>query len=281
MGAGGRSWDEPRTPLVADFLGAGPLVGLLVIIPLACMRIRAPVILDGGGFPTDPALMEPPIVLYTEETVRQGLEMAETLTYPDLREDAEAERDWIRRVREGDADLYRLLVERYQSRIYRLVSRLLGPSHGEVEDVVQDVFVKAYFSLKSFREDSSFRTWITRIAINRARDELKKQSRNVALNEEISQESIEQMSDYLTQPEKEEPPPHYTETVGRLVAGAVASLPERLRVVVTLKDMEGLSYQEVSQVLRCSVGTVKSRHARARGRLRQLLTEHAPELLRR
>jgi len=281
VGAGGRSWDEPRTPLVPDFLGAGSLVGPLVIIPLACMRIRVSVTLDESGFPTHPALMEPPIVLYTGETVRQGLEMAETLTYPDLREDAEAERDWIRRVREGDADLYRLLVERYQSRIYRLVSRLLGPSHGEVEDVVQDVFVKAYFSLKSFREDSSFRTWITRIAINRARDELKKQSRNVALNEEISQESIEQMSDYLTQPEKEEPPPHYTETVGRLVAGAVASLPERLRVVVTLKDMEGLSYQEVSQVLRCSVGTVKSRHARARGRLRQLLTEHAPELLRR
>ena len=262
---------------MTDFLGVGPLV----IIPLACMRIKATVTLDGGGFPADPALMEPPIVLYTRETVRQGLEMAETPTYPDWREDAEAERDWIRRVREGDADLYRLLVERYQSRIYRLVSRLLGPSHGEVEDVVQDVFVKAYFSLKSFREDSSFRTWITRIAINRARDELKKQSHKVALNEEISQESIEQMSGYLTQLQEEEAPPHYTETVGRLVGGAVASLPERLRVVVTLKDMEGLSYQEVSQVLRCRVGTVKSRHARARGRLRQLLTEHAPELLRR
>jgi RNA polymerase sigma-70 factor (ECF subfamily) len=147
--------------------------------------------------------------------------------------------------------------------------------------VVQDVFVKAYFSLKSFREDSSFRTWITRIAINRTRDERKKQSHKIALNDEISQESFEQMSGYLNQPEQEENPPHYTETVGRLVTDAVASLPERLRMVATLKDMEGLSYQQVSQVLGCSVGTVKSRHARARARLRQLLTAHAPELLRR
>ncbi len=207
--------------------------------------------------------------------------MAETLVNPVLREDAEAEKDWIHRVREGDCDSYRLLVERYQSRIYRLVSRLLGPGHGEIEDVVQDVFVKAYFSLKSFREDASFRTWITRIAINRARDELKKQSNRVPLNEEILQESIHRTSDFLTEPEEEKPRPHYTETVGRLVAGAVASLPERLRMVVTLKDMEGLSYQEVGQVLRCSVGTVKSRHARGRAKLRQVLAVHAPELLRR
>ena len=208
--------------------------------------------------------------------------MAETLVYPDPAEEADAERDWIHRVREGESETYRLLVERYQSRIYRLVSRLLGPGHGEIEDVVQDVFVKAYFSLKTFREDSSFRTWITRIAINRARDELKKQSHNVALNEEISQESIEQMSDYFNRSDQdEESIPPYRVTVGRLVAGAVASLPERLRIVITLKDMEGLSYQEASQVLKCSVGTVKSRHARARKRLKQVLTAHAPELLRR
>lgn len=206
--------------------------------------------------------------------------MAETPANPVLSEDAEEEKNWIRKVREGDSDSYRLLVERYQTRIYRLVSRLLGPGHGEIEDVVQDVFVKAYFSLKSFREDSSFRTWITRIAINRARDELKKHSNRVPLNEEILQESIHQIS-ALTDVEEEKPRPYYTETVGRLVAGAVAELPERIRMVVTLKDMEGLSYQEVGQVLHCSVGTVKSRHARGRAKLRQILAEHAPELLRR
>ena len=80
--------------------------------------------------------------------------------------------------------------------------------------------------------------------------------------------------------EKEDAQPQ-TETVSRLVTGAIASLPERLRLVVTLKDMEGLSYQEVSQVLRCSVGTVKSRHARGRSKLKQVLAAHAPELLRR
>ncbi len=207
--------------------------------------------------------------------------MAESPPYPDLSADAAAEKEWIRKVREGDSGSYRQLVERYQAHMHRLVSRLLGPGHGDIEDVVQDVFVKAYFSIKSFREDSSFRTWITRIAINRARDELKKHSHRVPLNEEITRESIEQVSDHLGEPDSEEPISQHTETVGRLVAEAVAHLPDRLRLVVTLKDMEGLSYQEVSEVLRCSLGTVKSRHARGRARLKQFLTAHAPELLRR
>ena len=207
--------------------------------------------------------------------------MTEVLPYPLTLEDTE--RDVVRRVREGDSDAYRLLVERYQARIHRLVGRLLGPDHGDVDDVVQEVFVKAFFSLRKFREDATFGTWITRIAINRARDELKKQSGKVSLDAEPGEEAVRELRDLLSaepsQDEREDDRPDSPVTL--LVARTVAGLPDRLRVVVTLKDMEGNSYQEVAGILNCSIGTVKSRHARARERLRQMLAPHVSELARR
>ena len=195
----------------------------------------------------------------------------------------DAERDVVRRVRDGDSDAYRLLVERHQARIQRLVGRLLGPDHGDVDDVVQEVFVKAFFSLSKFREDAAFGTWITRIAINRARDELKKQSGKVSLDAEPGEEAVRGLRDLLSaEPPQDDGEDEPADTaVSGLVARTVACLPDRFRVVVTLKDMEGNSYQEVAGILNCSVGTVKSRHARARQRLRQMLAPHVPELARR
>ncbi|MCY4489537.1 MAG: sigma-70 family RNA polymerase sigma factor [Deltaproteobacteria bacterium] len=204
--------------------------------------------------------------------------MTETLPYRLTLEDAE--RDVVRRIRGGDADAYRLLVERHQARIHRLVGRFLGPDHGDVDDVVQDVFVKAFFSLSKFREDAAFGTWITRIAINRARDELKRQSGKVSLDTEPSEDAVDSLRDRLAS--DEQPDDGVNEAreaaVSGVVARTVAQLPDRLRVVVTLKDMEGNSYQEVARILDCSLGTVKSRHARGRARLRQMLTPHVAEL---
>ncbi len=207
--------------------------------------------------------------------------MTEALPCPLTLEDSE--RDVVRRVRDGDSDAYRLLVERYQARIHRLVGRVLGPDHGDVDDVVQEVFVKAFFSLGKFREDAMFSTWITRIAINRARDEIKKQSGRVSLDAEPGEDAVRGLRDLLSTEDTHE---HEQEeasesAVSGLVARTVASLPERFRVVITLKDMEGHSYQEVGQILNCSVGTVKSRHARGRERLRKLLAPHVSEFVRR
>ena len=207
--------------------------------------------------------------------------MTEALPCPLTLEDSE--RDVVRRVRDGDSDAYRLLVERYQARIHRLVGRVLGPDHGDVDDVVQEVFVKAFFSLGKFREDAMFSTWITRIAINRARDEIKKQSGRVSLDAEPGEEAVRGLRDLLSTEDTHE---HEQEeasesAVSGLVARTVASLPERFRVVITLKDMEGHSYQEVGQILNCSVGTVKSRHARGRERLRKMLAPHVSEFVRR
>lgn len=204
--------------------------------------------------------------------------MTEALPYPLTLE--HTERDAVRRVRDGDSDAYRLLVERYQARIHRLVGRILGPDHGDVDDVVQEVFVKAFLSLSRFREDATFGTWITRIAINRARDEIKKQSGKVSLDVEPGEEAVQGLRDLLSaEPSQDGGEDEPAESAASLlVARTVASLPDRLRVVVTLKDMEGNSYQEVAGILKCSVGTVKSRHARARERLRQMLTPHVSEL---
>jgi len=199
---------------------------------------------------------------------------------------ADEERGSVRRAKEGDARAYRFLVERYQARIHRLVSGLIGHGHGNVEDVVQEVFVKAYFSLKKFRGDAAFGTWLYRIAVNRARDEMKKESRRASLDDAISRgeegEAVEALDGWVGQPglEAEEPSGGPPEVLRKLVGRAVASLPDRMRVIVTLKDIEGLSYLEVSRVLKCSVGTVKSRHSRARKRLREALSPYAPEFIR-
>lgn len=204
--------------------------------------------------------------------------MTDTLPYPVKLEDTE--RDVVRRIRGGDADAYRLLVERHQARIHRLVSRLLGPDHGDVDDVVQEVFVKAFFSLGKFREDAAFGTWITRIAINRARDEIKRQSGKVSLDTEPAEDAVDSLRDRLATDEHQDGAANEAReaAVSGVVGRTVARLPDRLRVVVTLKDMEGNSYQEVARILNCSLGTVKSRHARGRARLRQMLAPHVAEL---
>lgn len=192
---------------------------------------------------------------------------------------ADEEREWVRRSREGDAQAYRHLVERYQTRIYRLVSGLLGYEHGNVDDVVQEVFVKAYFSLRRFREEAAFGTWIYRIAVNQARDEIKKASRHVSLEASLPGEAVQALQGLWNQAGNEEDDePAASESLRRFVSQAIAALPGKLRTVVTLKDLEGLSYQEVGQILKCSVGTVKSRHSRAREKLRTLLDPHLPDL---
>jgi len=171
------------------------------------------------------------------------------------------------------------LVERYQARIYRLVSSLLGYGHGDIEDVIQEVFVKAYFSLKRFREEATFATWLYRIAVNQARDEIRKASRHVSLDTSLSRETVQALQGLWHHAEAgEDNTPVASESLQRFVSQAITALPEKLRTVVTLKDLEGLSYQEVSQILNCSVGTVKSRHSRAREKLRALLAPHLPDL---
>lgn len=188
---------------------------------------------------------------------------------------ADDEQAWICRARDGDPEAYGVLVERYQPRIFRLVARWLGPDHVGIEDVTQDVFVRAYTALDTFRGDASFNTWLTRIALNRCRDEHRRAVSRRAVKEAFARESAAALESAA---QTREEPSDTSEATGRMVHLAVASLPDKLRRVVTLKDLEGYSYEEVSRILQCKVGTVKSRHARARAKLRRLLAPYVPGL---
>jgi RNA polymerase sigma-70 factor, ECF subfamily len=187
------------------------------------------------------------------------------------------EQTWIDQAKAGDASAYRMLVEHHQHAIARLVSRLIGADHPNLDDVIQDVFVRAYFALEQFRGQAAFRTWLMRIAVNRCRDEQRRAQRRWSLARALSQHVAMGQQEAAPEPcgDTFAEAPH---AMGQHVQAAVSSLPEKLRVVVTLKDLEGYSYEEVSRILQCKLGTVKSRHARAREQLRRRLEPVVPSL---
>jgi len=170
----------------------------------------------------------------------------------------------VERVQRGDKGAFDLLVSKYQRKIFRLLSRLIR-DHAEVEDVAQEAFIKAYRALPNFRGDSAFYTWLYRIGINTAKNYLVAMGRRAPTstgfdNEEAEGfEDAEQLRDSTT-PE--------TELLGKEVAAtvnaAVAALPEDLRTAITLREIEGLSYEEIANVMNCPIGTVRSRIFRAR-----------------
>ena len=185
------------------------------------------------------------------------------------------------RAQSGDKRAFELLVMKYQRRIVRLVSRLVRDP-AEVEDVAQEAFIKAYRALPSFRGESAFYTWLYRIALNTAKNYLSAQGRRPQLSGDFTDEDGEQfdavvlVADFHT-PESELSNRQIVSTVNE----AVSSLPEDLRTAVTLREMEGLSYEEIATAMNCPIGTVRSRIFRAReaiaARLRPLLDQIGPD----
>jgi len=172
------------------------------------------------------------------------------------------DKELVRRIRGGDAEALRLLVERYQERIFALVYGIVRDAH-EVEDVAQEVFLKVYTRIEAFDERSQFYTWLYRVAVNAAKDHVKKRVRRpaVALDEADALPGGAESPDAGAQ---------RSETA-RLVREAIDALPLRYREVLALRELEGLSYDEVATVLGISIGTVESRLHRARARLKQRL----------
>ncbi|MCI0399935.1 MAG: RNA polymerase sigma factor RpoE [Gammaproteobacteria bacterium] len=174
-----------------------------------------------------------------------------------------ADQQLIRRVQRGDKKAFDLLVLKYQHRIINLVSRFVREPNDAL-DVAQDTFLKAYRALPSFRGDSAFYTWLYRIAINTAKNHLVVQSRRPvereqdhAENEQIALESA--LSDIAT-------PEHMLlkDEIQATVLKAIEELPEDLSTAITLREVEGLSYEEIAAVMACPLGTVRSRIFRAR-----------------
>lgn len=170
----------------------------------------------------------------------------------------------VERAQAGDKHAFDLLVIKYQRKLARLLSRFIRDS-GELEDVAQEAFIKAYRALPTFRGDSAFYTWLYRIAINTAKNFLVSQGRRAPTVTKFDAEEAEGFEDAdalqdLNTPESA----MLTKEIGQTVNAAVEALPEELRVALTLREIEGLSYEDIAQAMSCPIGTVRSRIFRAR-----------------
>lgn len=182
----------------------------------------------------------------------------------------------VRRVQRGEHAAFDLLVHKYQHRIAHLISRYIrDPS--EVEDVAQEAFIKAYRGLASFRGESAFYTWLYRIAINTAKNYLVSAGRRVPDQGVDATEAEQYDSGTLLQDTDTPERTLLTKEIEATVYRAIEGLPAELREAITLREMEGLSYEEIAAVMDCPIGTVRSRIFRAReaidGRLRPLLDD--------
>jgi len=181
----------------------------------------------------------------------------------DGRVDEPVDRELVRRVQGGDKKAFDMLVLRYQHKIIQLISRYIKDS-GEAQDIAQESFIKAYRALPRFRGDSAFYTWLYRIAINTAKNHLVARSRRPSDNE-IDVQDAEQFegADRL----KEQATPEHlllSDEIADTIKLAIEELPEELRTAISLREFEGMSYEEIAQTMVCPVGTVRSRIFRAR-----------------
>lgn len=176
----------------------------------------------------------------------------------------EIDQQLVERAQRGEKRAFELLVEKYQRKLGRLLARLIRDP-GEVEDVTQEAFVKAYRALPSFRGDSAFYTWLYRIGINTAKNYLVAMGRRAPTSTDIAAEDAEgyeggeQLQDINT-PESVV----LSKEIAATVNAAIEALPEELRSAIQLRELEGMSYEEIAKMMDCPIGTVRSRIFRAR-----------------
>ena len=179
--------------------------------------------------------------------------------------DREVDQQLVERAQRGDKRAFELLVMKYQRKLGRLLSRLVRDP-AEVEDVTQEAFIKAYRALPSFRGDSAFYTWLYRIAINTAKNYLVALGRRAPTTTEFDNEDAESFED--AEQLRDTRDAGRASCIGKQIAAtvnrAMDALPEDLRTAITLREIEGLSYEEIATVMNCPIGTVRSRIFRAR-----------------
>lgn len=177
--------------------------------------------------------------------------------------DQRADQELVARAQRGDKRAFDLLVLKYQQRVVSLISRYLRDS-SEVMDVSQEAFLKAYRALPRFRGDSAFYTWLYRIAINTVKNHLVAQGRRPPGND-LEAEVAEQTSAGVRLQEHGTPERHLlSQEIASTVQEALSRLPEDLRTAIVLRELQGMSYEEIANAMDCPIGTVRSRIFRAR-----------------
>lgn len=173
----------------------------------------------------------------------------------------------VKRFIDGDESVFAVLVQRHKEKVRNIIYLTMNNSNS-VDDIAQDVFLTVYRNLNSFRFESQFTTWLYRITVNKCKDHMRKiKIRNIftPINE-AENKSDESISSEMTD-------------ISGIVQRAIGKLPEKLRVPLLLKDIEGMSYQEIAETVQCEMGTVKSRIFRAREGLKNLLRPYEEELM--
>lgn len=176
----------------------------------------------------------------------------------------EVDQQLVVRAQHGDQQAYGLLVSKYQRKLGRLLSRLIRDP-AEVEDVAQETFIKAYRALGSFRGDSAFYTWLYRIGINTAKNYLVSQGRRAPTSTDFDSEEAESFEGGELLRDNNTPERMlFSKEIGETVNAAMEALPEELRTAITLREIEGMSYEDIAKMMDCPIGTVRSRIFRAR-----------------
>ncbi|MFC5076511.1 ECF RNA polymerase sigma-E factor [Vibrio thalassae] len=169
----------------------------------------------------------------------------------------------IERVQSGDKQAFNLLVLRYQNKVCNLISRYVSNS-GDVADIAQEAFIKAYRAIPTFRGESAFYTWLYRIAVNTAKNHIVAQSRRPPASDVDAEDAeffeVGNALKEISNPENLT----LSNELKRTVFAAIGALPEDLKTAMTLRELDGLSYEEIAEVMDCPVGTVRSRIFRAR-----------------
>nr|WP_300314991.1 RNA polymerase sigma factor RpoE [Halomonas sp.] len=175
----------------------------------------------------------------------------------------ETDQQLVERAQKGDTRAFDLLVKKYQHKILGLIGRYIS-DHAEVQDVAQEAFIKAYRALGKFRAESAFYTWMYRIAINTAKNHLVSKGRRPPGSDlDINDAEIIDMSGRLSDIETPEAA-IARDQLEEAVFEAIENLPDDLRTAITLRELDGLSYEDIAQIMDCPVGTVRSRIFRAR-----------------
>lgn len=178
--------------------------------------------------------------------------------------DREIDHELVLRAQQGDKQAFALLASKYQRKLARLLSRLIRDP-AEVEDVTQEALIKAYRALPGFRGESAFYTWLYRIGVNTAKNYLVSQGRRPPTTTEFDSEEAETFEEAGALRDNNTPESALlTKQIAQTVQSAMDALPEELRTAITLREIEGMSYEDIAAAMNCPIGTVRSRIFRAR-----------------